>query len=237
MRPYSLSDPAVLAFAVIPMALLALFACGIAAAWRRAGERTEAARRAGLLAAAAGAGWMAITWLAAASGALRGWDRTPPTFAFLVLGVFALAGAISVSRAGARLALLPLWMLVGVQAFRLPLEIAMHAMYERGIMPEVMSYSGRNFDIVTGATAMVVAVLLAAGRAGRRLALAWNVLGTALLANVVVVAVLATPVFEYFGDDQLNVWVTYPPFVWLPAVMVLAALAGHVVVFQSLLRS
>jgi hypothetical protein len=30
--------------------------------------------------------------------------------------------------------------------------------------------------------------------------------------------------------------ITYPPFVWLPAVMVLAALAGHLIVFRALRR-
>jgi hypothetical protein len=62
---------------------------------------------------------------------------------------------------------------------------------------------------------------------------AWNVMGLVLLANVVIVAILATPRFAYFGEDNLNVWVTYPPFVWLPAVMVLAALAGHLVIFRA----
>jgi hypothetical protein len=33
---------------------------------------------------------------------------------------------------------------------------------------------------------------------------------------------------------DLNVWVMRPPFVWLPAVMVLAALAGHLLVFRAL---
>jgi hypothetical protein len=127
-------------------------------------------------------------------------------------------------------------MLVAVQAFRLPLELAMHAMYERGIMPEPMSYSGRNFDILTGGTAIVVAALVAARLAGPRLVLAWNLLGSALLVNVLVVAILATPLFRYFGDEHLNIWVTYPPFVWLPAVMVVAALAGHVVIFRALAK-
>jgi hypothetical protein len=62
----------------------------------------------------------------------------------------------------------------------------------------------------------------------------WNVVGLLLLANVVIVAILATPLIRYFGDRQLNVWVTYPPFVWLPAVLVLAALAGHLVIFRAL---
>jgi len=101
-------------------------------------------------------------------------------------------------------------------------------------MPVQMTYTGRNFDIVTGASAIVVAGLLLGGAAGRRLALAWNILGLALLLNVIIVAVVSTPIFRMFGDDQLNVFVTYPPFVWLPAVMVLAALAGHLLIFRAL---
>ena len=57
-----------------------------------------------------------------------------------------------------------------------------------------------------------------------------------LLINVVTVAILGTPRFRYFGDQYLNVWVTYPPFVWLPAVLVLAALAGHLLIFRALIR-
>jgi hypothetical protein len=110
----------------------------------------------------------------------------------------------------------------------------MHALVSRGIMPEQMSYSGRNFDILTGAGAIVVAGLVAAGAAGRRVVLAWNIGGLLLLVNIVVVAILSTPRFALFGADRLNVFVTYPPFVWLPAVLVLAALAGHLIVFRAL---
>jgi heme exporter protein D len=31
----------------------------------------------------------------------------------------------------------------------------------------------------------------------------------------------------------VNVWITYPPFVWLPAVMVLTALAAHLLIFRA----
>ena len=61
-----------------------------------------------------------------------------------------------------------------------------------------------------------------------------KLLGLGLLLNIIGVAVLATPMFEYFGPAQRNVWITYPPFVWLPTVMVLAALAGHLVVARAL---
>jgi hypothetical protein len=212
-------------------------AAAVWVAWRRAGEPPSRAWRATGLVIVATAVWMAVTWQAAASGALRRWDAVPPPFALLVLGIVLLSVRIAFSRLGRRLAAgIPLWALVAVQGFRLPLEVVMHQLYERGIMPVQMSYSGYNFDILTGVTAIVVARLVATGRAGRALVLTWNVLGLLLLVNVVVIAILSTPRFRLFGDEAVNVFVTYPPFVWLPAIMVLAALAGHLVIFRALRR-
>jgi hypothetical protein len=51
------------------------------------------------------------------------------------------------------------------------------------------------------------------------------------------VAVLSTPVFAVFGSYRLNTFVTYVPFVWLPAVMVSAALAGHLIIARATWRS
>ena len=236
MRDYNAFEPAPLTFIILPVFLAILLVWGTAAAWRRSGARIDAVRRATALSSIAACAWMAITWRVAASGILREWERTPPPFAFLVVAIITLGFVIAFSRLGARVATaIPLWVLVLVQGFRLPLELAMHGMYARGIMPLQMTYTGLNFDIVTGALAIVVGTLAAMGVVGRGIIAAWNVLGLALLINVMTVAILGTPRFSYFGPDQVNVWVTYPPFVWLPAVMVLAALAGHLVIFRALL--
>jgi hypothetical protein len=64
----------------------------------------------------------------------------------------------------------------------------------------------------------------------------WNAVGLGLLINIVIVAIVSTPMFALFGPERLNVWVTYPPFIWLPAVMVLAALTGHLIIFRALGR-
>ena len=237
MPQYRAFEPAPLTFVVLPALLVCLLAWGTAVAWRRSGTSDISARRASVLCLIVSLAWLTATWQTAASGLFQEWDRTPPPFAFLVAAIVALACAMSFSRFGARIAsTIPVWGLVLVQAFRLPLELAMHGMYARGIMPVQMSYSGLNFDIVTGATAIPVAVLAALGYAGRGIVITWNILGLALLINVVTVAILGTPRFRYFGDQSLNVWVTYPPFVWLPAVLVLAALAGHLVIFRALVR-
>jgi len=235
VRDYNVFEPAPLTFIVLPLFLACLLAWGAMAAWRRSGAPVEESLRAAAVSSIASLTWMAITWIAAAWGIFREWDRTPPPFGFLVLAIVALGFSIAFSSFGTRIATaIPLWVLVLVQGFRLPLELAMHGMYTRGIMPVQMTYTGRNFDIVTGALAIVIGILAARRIVGRRIIAAWNVLGLALLINVVTVAILATPRFRYFGDDHLNVWVTYPPFVWLPAVMVLAALAGHLLIFRAL---
>jgi hypothetical protein len=237
MAPYRLTDPAVLPFIVIPVLLVIALVWCTFVAWTRVHASRTAVIRACLATAFAAVSWMALTWAAAAAGILRQWDRSPPPFALLVLGVALVSVALAFGTIGRQIAdQTPLWVLVAIQSFRLPLELSMHALSERGIMPVQMSYTGRNFDILTGATAVLVALLVKTGRAGRGLVAVWNVLGLGLLMNVVVVAILSTPRFRYFGDDRLNVFVTYPPFVWLPAVMVVAALAGHLVVFSALLR-
>jgi hypothetical protein len=236
MPAYSLADPPVLAFILLPVAIAILLVRGSAVAWSRTGQ-PAVATKASLRTAAFTLIWMGATLALADSGVFRNWDATPPPFALLVAAILSLGVGIAFSPLGGRLATgLPLWVLVGVQAFRLPLELSMHALVSRGIMPEQMSYSGRNFDIVTGGTAILVAGLVAAGVAGRRLVLAWNMLGLVLLVNIVAVAILSTPRFAVFGPDRLNTFVTYPPFVWLPAVLVLAALAGHLIIFRALRR-
>lgn len=117
----------------------------------------------------------------------------------------------------------------------LQLTQAVQGAYERGIMPEQMSYSGLNFDIVTGALALIVAALLWQGRAGLVAARAWNVLGTLLLANVVVIALLSSPTpLQQFRNGPTTAFVTQPAYVWLPTVMVAFAILGHVVVFRRL---
>lgn len=181
--------------------------------------------------------WVVIVSVASYSGLLLPRGGRPVAFALVVVSVVALGLVMARSRVGERLAAnTPLAALIAFQAFRLPLELAMHRAYTEGLMPVQMSYSGRNFDIVTGATAVIVALALRAGIVSRAVAYAWNVVGLVLLINVVTIAILSTPVFAYFGPDRLNVWVMWMPYTLLPAVMVLAAWAGHLVIFRALRR-
>lgn len=236
LRTYSYVDPAVVWFFVIPVVLVLALALGIAVASWRVGERAYAKMRA-INVLLGGAAWMTVWWVVASSGVLRQWDMRPPPVASLGGAMLAMSLLIAFSSYGRRLAAgIPLWVLVVVQGFRLPLELAMHSLFEAGLMPEQMTYTGQNFDILTGATALMIAPLVRTGQA-RTLVMIWNVLGFGLLVNVVVISIISTPTFAYFGPDRLNTFVTYPPFVWLPTVMVVAALSGHLLITRALLSS
>ena len=180
--------------------------------------------------------WMLVTWLIAATGIIADVSRRPPPMLIMPLTVIAMSIAIAYSRYGTRFVEgLPLWILIAGQAFRFPLELLMHRAAEEGVMPPQMSYSGWNFDIVSGITAIPVAWALARGVVhARALAVAWNILGSILLANILVVAMISTPLVAAFGGHRLNTWVAYPPYVWLPTMMVVCAITGHLVIFRKL---
>ena len=185
--------------------------------------------------AAGAAIWVAFTGGLAAAGVLS-FSSRPPTMVVLLLAAFAFAIWLGTSRLGGRLATgLPLAALVGAQAFRLPLEFTMHRAYTEGLMPVQMSYSGRNFDIVTGTTAIVVAAILVWRPVSLWLVKLWNLVGVALLANIVTVAVLSAPLpFRTFHNEPANVWIERAPWIWLPSVFVFAAIVGHITVYRRL---
>lgn len=175
--------------------------------------------------------WLAVVASLAASGRLLDFDRVPPPlFLPVALGGFSTV-ALAFSGWGTKLVRqLPLALLVGWQAFRLPLELVMHHAYEVEVMPVQMSYEGLNLDIVTGVTALILAFY-----PRRFLVWAWNCLGLALLINVVTVAILSTPIpFRVFLNEPANLWIATVPFCWLPTFLVPLALLGHLLVFRKL---
>jgi hypothetical protein len=199
----------------------------------------ESIRRTRLFTAAASlaiAIWMTMTWQVASSGLLADFERRPAPILLLLVTVLTVSLLVAYTSYGTRFVTgLPLWILVAGQAFRFPLELLMHRAAEEGVMPPQMTYTGLNFDILTGLTALPVAWWLARGHQhARTVAMIWNVLGSLLLLNVLVVAMLSTPVFAAFGEHRLNTWVAHPPYVWLPTMFVVCAMVGHLVIFRKL---
>jgi hypothetical protein len=191
--------------------------------------------RSALLAAVSTAVWLAITFALAAAGLLS-FSTRPPTALVLIVVTIVLAVALGTSQLGRRLASgIPLTALVGVQAFRFPLELLLHRSYLEGLMPVQMSYSGFNLDILTGLSAIIVAMVVARRPRSLVLVRVWNTAGIVLLTNIVTIALLSAPTpFRVFLNEPANEWIARAPWVWLPTVFVLAAILGHILVYRRL---
>src|SRR5690606_4684712 len=139
------------------------------------------------------------------------------------------------SEQGRRLADLPLSWLVGFQGFRVVVELLLHRGYVEGFVPRELTYSGHNFDMLTGVLAIALGTWACRGTPPRWTLVACTVLGRVLLAIVATPAILAMPTrFQVLNTDPPNVWITEVPFVWLPTVLVQAALLGHLLLFRRL---
>lgn len=208
----------------------------IAAAVGHAAPAAQARRRYRLAAAAALLGWLGLTGALAAAGALGDFAALPPGITPVVVGGNLAAAVVAASALGRRLALqVPLAGLIGFQVFRVGVEICLALLYHGGVVPEQMTFEGRNWDILVGLSALPLAWLAARGRLPRPALLAWNVVSLGLLLNIVVISVLSTPsAFRAFPQEPANTFIATAPYVWLPALLVPAALAGHLLVFRYL---
>jgi hypothetical protein len=120
---------------------------------------------------------------------------------------------------------------------RIPVELVLFWLFLYKQVPQLMTFEGRNLDILSGITAPVIA-LLAFGtyKTRRGLLLTWNFLCLGLLINIVAHAILAAPFpFQRLAFDQPNVAVLYFPYVWLPAFIVPVVLLAHLVAIRRLL--
>jgi hypothetical protein len=225
-----------LAFVGLTVWLAALFVYGVYWSARRTGLEPDIATRRSVVAAVLTAVWIGVTGVAASLGLLHFW--APPTMVFVLLPTMLLAIGLALSPLGRRIALgVPLAVLVGYQGFRVVVELMLHRAYREGLMPVQMSFAGRNFDVVTGISAILLGAWLATGGRSRAVVALWNTLGLALLLNVLIVAMMSAPTpFRVFMNEPSNLWITRAPWVWLPAVMVLMALFGHVLVYRRLLE-
>src|ERR1044072_8860109 len=110
-----------------------------------------------------------------------------PRLLFLLIFIMGSVALAAISKFGRAISVTtPVFLLVGFQSFRLPLELVLHDWVASGTIPSTMSWNGQNFDIVSGVLAILIAPV-----ARKNIKWAWlfNIVGFALLLNVIRVAV------------------------------------------------
>ena len=101
-----------------------------------------------------------------------------------------------------------------------------------------MTFEGRNFDILAGITAPIIAYFgLTKTTLSRQTILLWNFICLALLLNIVINALLSAPSpIQKFAFDQPNIAILNFPFSWLPTFIVPIVLFGHLTSIRQLFK-
>ena len=115
-----------------------------------------------------------------------------------------------------------------LHAVRVPVEIVLLFLFLNKMIPELMTFEGRNFDIVAGLTAPVMGILILTKRASRSMLIGWNILSLILVSLILFHGILSAELpFQQFAFEQPNRAVNYFPFVLLPAVIVPIVIYTH----------
>lgn len=172
------------------------------------------------------------------SGFFRVPDTRPPRLILLLGPPLLVIIALFNTMVGRRfLDSLRLQALTLLHIVRIPVELVLFGLFLHRGVPKLMTFEGRNWDILAGLTAPVVWYFAFHGRQlGRRGLLLWNVLCLVSLLNIVANAVLSAPSpFQQFAFEQPNVAIQQFPYVWLPGCVVPVVLLAHLAAMRHLL--
>jgi hypothetical protein len=118
--------------------------------------------------------------------------------------------------------------IIRLQSFRIFVELVIWLLFIEQMLPIQMTFEGRNLDILSGITAVVVAWLAANQKINKTILAIWNIACLGLLINIVTVAILSMPVpFQYFFNEPVNTAVAKFPYAFLPAFLVPLAYMLH----------
>lgn len=195
-----------------------------------------------MLAALLAAAWLGLTSALALSGVLAEWTSRPPRVGWLPLAAMVMLVSLSRTTYATRLILeMPATWPLALQSFRILVELGLLWLWQEGRAPIQVTFEGRNFDIVAGATAPLLAAAVYAH--GLRtwavpLVLLWNVVGLGLLANIMFTAAASIPgpmQVPWPGGtfEALATW----PVVWIPSFLAPVAVFLHVVSIRQVLAA
>lgn len=184
--------------------------------------------------------WMILQFIIGTTGFYTITEGIPPRFLLLVLPPFIFIGVLF-STTNGRLFIdgLNLRILTMLHIVRIPVEPVLYGLYVYKAVPELMTFEGRNYDIVSGLTVPIIYYLgFVKKQFNTRLLLIWNFICLGLLFNIVVHAVLSAPFpFQQLAFDQPNIAVLHAPFNGLPSCVVPLVLLSHLAAIRQLLRS
>jgi hypothetical protein len=183
--------------------------------------------------------WLLLQGAVALSGFYLNTQTLPPRLLLLLAPPFLLIAVLFASGRGrAWTDSLDVRWLTFLHTVRVPVEITLLLLFLYGYAPQLMTFEGRNFDIIVGLTAPLITWLgYQRKKTGTRWILYWNFMSVGLLINIVVHGILSVPTpFQQLAFDQPNTGLLHFPFVWLPGFIVPLVFFAHLVCIRQLIR-
>lgn len=182
--------------------------------------------------------WLSFQGILTYTGYYLNIDVIPPRiFIAFVPALFLMLVLFTTTKGKKWINKLDIKMLTLLHIVRIPVELVLYWLFLNEAVPELMTFAGRNFDILAGITAPFVYYFGFARKVmGGKIIVLWNIICLALLLNIVVNAILSAPFpFQQFALEQPNIAILYFPFIWLPAFVVPIVLFSHLVAVKRLL--
>ena len=121
-------------------------------------------------------------------------------------------------------------MLLAVQILRIPVELVLYQLFLRNLIPELMTFTGYNFDILIGISALIILLylLITRSKLPKLFVIIWNSIGILFLTIIVVIAILSSPLpIQQFAFNQPNIALLKFPYVYLPGYIVPMVYLSH----------
>ncbi|MFK7814027.1 MAG: hypothetical protein AB8B59_16135 [Maribacter sp.] len=184
--------------------------------------------------------WLALQASLAYFGFYLGVSSNPFKFLLAAPPALILILSVFISKKGRTwVQTLSLKKMTLIHMVRIPVELTLYWLFIYKMVPELMTFSGRNFDILAGITAPIIYYLAFYKKViGRKGLLVWNIVCLLLLLNIIVNAILSAPIpIQQFAFEQPNLAILHFPVIWLPTFVVPIALFSHFVAISKLLKT
>jgi len=153
----------------------------------------------------------------------------------LVVPLIAILAFIFSKTGSEILVRIPIENIIRLQAFRFFVELLLLALYLENQAPIQMTFEGRNWDILSGISAPLIALLVSRGKISTTVLLIWNIACIGLLINILAVAILSMPTpLRVFTNEPSNTIVAQFPVSWLPGLLVPLAYGLHFISIKQL---
>jgi hypothetical protein len=183
--------------------------------------------------------WLALQTIVSLSGFYTVTNVLPPRFILLPMpAILFIIVLFNTSKGRQFIDSLDLKAMTILHTIRIPVEFVLLWLFFNKVAPQIMTFEGRNFDILSGiSTPLIYYFGFIKKQLSRKFILVWNIICLGLLVNIVATAALSLPFpFQQFGFDQPNVALLYFPFVWLPCCVVPLVLLSHLASIRQLLK-